>query len=244
MSEFKAAAAELRGTLGEIEARQSRKEYAQLLRDCHGLLAEARVGVLMELVQDTLLRLSSSQTLPEFCRSGFHFLMQVTLSEHSLFTLFFSKFDSDRTVALVVEPLGHALYDLLRPEIVALNEIEALCEVVDIVKGEIIDDRLARYGDQVASMRPFAARTLADTQERLIFSVQTCAHAPHRLLASSPVGSPVSSSKVLPLLAQADQNTTHRSPRALLRPPWPDSTAGSSVTRLADTGRAPRTLHS
>lgn len=51
VSEFKQAAAELRGILGEVEARQSRKEYAQLLRDCHGLLAEARVGVLMELVQ-------------------------------------------------------------------------------------------------------------------------------------------------------------------------------------------------
>lgn len=99
--------------------------------------------------------------------------MQVTLSEHALFSLFFHKLDSERAVALVVEPLGHALYDLLRPEVVVLNDMEALCDLVDIIKGEIIEDRLARHGEQAASMRPFAQRTLADTQERLIFCAQT-----------------------------------------------------------------------
>ena len=65
------------------------------------------------------------------------------------------------------------LYDLLRPEIVSLDGIDPLCEVVDIIKAEVLDEGLGRYGQKAASMRPFADRALADTQERLIFRVQT-----------------------------------------------------------------------
>lgn len=173
VSDFKTIAGELRGILSEVEARRGRKEYSQLLQDCYALLAETRVNLLIDYVQETLVKLSGSQSLAEFTRSGFHFLMQVTVAEHSLFSQFFSDFDEATSVGLVTDPLCTVLYDLLRPEIVSLNEIEALCEVVDIIKGELIEDRMTRYGDAVASMRPFAARALADTQERLIFSVQT-----------------------------------------------------------------------
>ena len=44
------------------------------------------------------------------------------MAEHALFGQFFSGFDEARTVALVVDPLCTVLYDLLRPEIVALNQ--------------------------------------------------------------------------------------------------------------------------
>jgi len=40
---FKAAASELKPILGEIESRSSRKEYAQILSECHSLFCEQRL---------------------------------------------------------------------------------------------------------------------------------------------------------------------------------------------------------
>ena len=98
MSDFKATALQLRGILGEVESRKSRKEYAQLLADCYAILADSRVALLSEYVQDSLTKLSASQRLPDFTRAGFHFLMQVTVAEHGLFSLFFCDFHEERTV--------------------------------------------------------------------------------------------------------------------------------------------------
>ena len=66
----------------------------------------------------------------------------MTGAEHALFARFFAADgppagggggggggeDAAAAVALVTEPLSTLLYDLLRPEVVALNDIDALCE--------------------------------------------------------------------------------------------------------------------
>ena len=61
------------------------------------------------------------------------------------------------------------LYDVLRPRFIHAADVEALCELVDIVRAEVLEEQLGRRGEAVAGLRPTVQRLLADIQERLIF---------------------------------------------------------------------------
>ena len=65
-------------------------------------------------------------------------LLQVCQLESQLFEQFFpgSK-DSLEQLAPLMEPLCTVLYDVLRPVVVQMQEVDELCELVDILKHEV-----------------------------------------------------------------------------------------------------------
>jgi hypothetical protein len=74
---FRAAAPELRALMEEMEGRAVRREYGQLLSDCHTLYCEQRLELLGQVVQDRLAEYSQAQSLTTTTRSGCAYLMQV-----------------------------------------------------------------------------------------------------------------------------------------------------------------------
>ncbi|MCO5557959.1 hypothetical protein L7F22_011533 [Adiantum nelumboides] len=98
----------------------------------------------------------------------------VCQSEHLLFDHFFSSSSSDTSnLAPLVDPLCTVLYDILRPKLIHEANLELLCELVEILKGEVLEEELGRRGDSVAGLKPTITRILADVQERLTFRAQT-----------------------------------------------------------------------
>jgi hypothetical protein len=65
------------------------------------------------------------------------------------------------------------LYDTLRPRLIYEGNIDSLCELVNILKAEVLAEQLSRPEDSVAGLRPIFQRILADVHERLAFCART-----------------------------------------------------------------------
>lgn len=65
------------------------------------------------------------------------------------------------------------MYDTLRPRLIYEGSIDSLCELVDILKVEVLGEQLSRRGESVAGLRPILQRILADVHERLAFCART-----------------------------------------------------------------------
>ncbi|OAE26098.1 hypothetical protein AXG93_4022s1100 [Marchantia polymorpha subsp. ruderalis] len=171
---FKAAASELKIIMEELESRGSRKEYAQVLTDCHTLYCEQRLSLVQGVVSQRLSEYAKKEALPSLTRSGCAYLMQVCQLEHQLFDHFFPTSSAEAaTLAPLVDPLCTALYDTLRPRMIHEADLDLLCELIDILKGEVLDEQIGRRGESVAGLRPTILRILGDVQERLTFRAQT-----------------------------------------------------------------------
>ncbi|KAL4556348.1 hypothetical protein LXL04_038997 [Taraxacum kok-saghyz] len=134
---------QLKPVVEEIERRSSRKEYVQILSECHRIYCEQRLSLVCQL-------------------------------EHQLFDHFFPSTSEDiSSLAPLVDPLCTFLYDTLRPKLIHETNLDGLCELVDILKIEVIGEHLSRRSESFAGIRPTLDRILADIHERLTFRAQT-----------------------------------------------------------------------
>lgn len=167
-----AAGSGLKGLLAGIQARTDRLEYARLLSDCQILYCDTRLQLVSGVTHDAILHMSS-QTLPVLVREGWGYLMQVCQYEHQLFDHFFPRAEPEgSSLAPLMDPLATILYDALRPQFIHLHALDELCEIVDILTHEVVEEQMGRRGEAVHPLRPVLHRTLADVQERLTFRAQ------------------------------------------------------------------------
>lgn len=167
---FKAAAGELKPVFEEIESKSSRKEYAQVLAEYHKLYCEQRLSLVKSIVQQRVSVFAKKEELPSLTRSGCAYLMQVCQLEHQLFDNFFPSSSADvSTLAPLLDPLCNYLYDTLRPKFIHEANLDCLCELVDILKVEVLGEQLSSRGESLAGLRPTLLRILADVHERLTF---------------------------------------------------------------------------
>ncbi|XP_073033506.1 conserved oligomeric Golgi complex subunit 3-like [Primulina eburnea] len=171
---FKAAANELKPVLEEIESRKLRKEYVQILTECHKLYCEQRLLLVKGIVQQRISEFAKREALPSLTRSGCAYLMQVCQLEHQLFDHFFPSSAEDvSSLAPLIDPLCTYLYDTLRPKLIHEANFDILCELVDILKVEVLGEQLSRRGESLVGLRPTLERILADVHERLTFRART-----------------------------------------------------------------------
>eukprot|EP00268_Persea_americana_P062426 TRINITY_DN80025_c0_g1_i1.p1 TRINITY_DN80025_c0_g1~~TRINITY_DN80025_c0_g1_i1.p1 ORF type:complete len:782 (+),score=145.88 TRINITY_DN80025_c0_g1_i1:239-2584(+) len=171
---FKAAAGELKSVFEEIESRSSRKEYTQVLSEYHRLYCEQRLSLVKGIVQQRISEFAKKEALPSLTRSGCAYLMQVCQLEHQLFDHFFPSTSADvSSLAPLLDPLCNYLYDTLRPKFIHEANLDCLCELVDILKVEVLGEQLSRRGESLAGLRPTLLRILADVHERLTFRART-----------------------------------------------------------------------
>ncbi|KAL6507108.1 Golgi transport complex subunit 3 [Orobanche hederae] len=171
---FKAAANELKPVLEEIESRKPRKEYVQILKECHKLYCEQRLSLVRGIVHQRISEFAKKEALPSLTRSGCAYLMQVCQLEHQLFDHFFPSSSEDvSNLAPLIDPLCTYLYDTLRPKLIHEANVDILCELVDILKVEVLTEQVSRRGESLAGLRPTLERILADVHERLTFRART-----------------------------------------------------------------------
>ncbi|KAL6496441.1 Golgi transport complex subunit 3 [Orobanche gracilis] len=186
---FKAAANELKPVLEEIESRKPRKEYVQILTECHKLYCEQRLSLVRGIVHQRISEFAKKEALPSLTRSGCAYLMQglvisatakgrttkhVCQLEHQLFDHFFPSSSEDvSNLSPLIDPLCTYLYDTLRPKLIHEVNVDILCELVDILKVEVLTEQVSRRGESLAGLRPTLERILADVHERLTFRART-----------------------------------------------------------------------
>ncbi|XVE97818.1 hypothetical protein REPUB_Repub03eG0051700 [Reevesia pubescens] len=171
---FEAAASELKPVLEEIESRTSRKEYLHILAECHKLYCEQRLSLIKGIVHLRISEFAKKEGLPSLTRSGCAYLMQVCQLEHQLFDHFFPSSSEDvSSLTPLIDPLSTYLYDTLRPKLIHETNVDFLCELVDILKVEVLGEQLSRRSESLAGLRPTLERILADIHERLTFRART-----------------------------------------------------------------------
>ncbi|KAK9101646.1 hypothetical protein Scep_025076 [Stephania cephalantha] len=171
---FEAAALELKPVLVEIESRSARKEYSQILAECHRLYCEQRLLLVRGIVHQRISEFAKKEALPSLTRSGCAYLMQVCHLEHQLFDHFFPASSGDAaSLAPLIDPLCTYLYDTLRPKLIHEANLDFLCEIVDILKIEVLGEQLSKRSDSLAGLQPTLHRILADIRERLTFRART-----------------------------------------------------------------------
>lgn len=71
---------------------------------------------------------------------------QVCRAEHQLFCRFFPSATKNLSVLTgsLMDPLGVILYDDLRPNLIQLHEVGQLCNVVEVLKNEVIEEQMSR----------------------------------------------------------------------------------------------------
>jgi len=72
-----------------------------------------------------------------------------------------------------VTPRSTYLYDTLRPKLIHETNVDLLCELVDILKVEVLGEQHSRRSESLAGLRPTLQRILADVHERLTFRART-----------------------------------------------------------------------
>lgn len=65
------------------------------------------------------------------------------------------------------------LYDTLRPKLIHEANLDTLCELVDILKVEVLGEKISRRSESLAGLRPTLDRILEDVQERLTFRARS-----------------------------------------------------------------------
>eukprot|EP00897_Mesotaenium_endlicherianum_P000101 jgi/Mesen1/10091/ME000074S09433 len=184
---FKTNSGNLKVVMEEIEGRAARKEYEQLLHDCHSVYCEQRLSLVCQQEHqlfDHFFPASSAESSnlsplidplgawQQAMRSG-----QPLPSPSPSPCLTPGSSLKSTCHCYPAMPCRAArctaLYDTLRPRIIHEADLDLLCELVDILRAEVLDEQLQRRGDTCAGLRPTVMRTLADVQERLIFRGQT-----------------------------------------------------------------------
>ncbi|KAK1551215.1 hypothetical protein Q3G72_032182 [Acer saccharum] len=94
--------------------------------------------------------------------------------EHQLLDHFFPSSSEDiSSLTPLIDPLSTYLYDTLRPKLIHETNVDLLCELVDILKVEVLGEQLSRRSESLAGLRPTLERILADVHERLTFRART-----------------------------------------------------------------------
>ncbi|MED6126914.1 Golgi transport complex subunit 3 [Stylosanthes scabra] len=145
-----------------------------MLAECHKLYCEQRLSLIRNIVHRRISEFSKKESLPSLTRSGCAYLLQVCQLEHQLFDHFFPASSKDvSSLAPLMDPLSTYLYDTLRPKLVHETNIDFLCELVDILKVEVLGEQTSRKSESLAGLHPTFERILADVHERLTFRART-----------------------------------------------------------------------
>ncbi|XP_026457270.1 conserved oligomeric Golgi complex subunit 3-like [Papaver somniferum] len=135
---------------------------------------KAAAGEIKSIVHQRISEFAKKEELPSLTRSGCAYLVQVCLHEHQLFVHFFPSSSEDvSSLSPLIDPLSTYLYDTLRPKLIHEENLDFLCELVDILKVKVLGEQLSARSDSLAGLRPTLERILAYVHERLTFRART-----------------------------------------------------------------------
>ena len=179
---FRSAISNLRPLMVEVDSRtrlggvtSNKKEYAQVISDCRAIYCEQRTALILDFVKLRISEYSTEVSLSAFIRAGCAYFLQVCRAERELFESAFPLESSDIVSSMwtLMEPIGAALHDAIRPRYIALNDVYFLAELVDLLSEEVMEEQLGKHGETGDVMRPFVQALLGDIRERLVFRAQS-----------------------------------------------------------------------
>jgi hypothetical protein len=79
---------------------------------------------------------------------------------------------ADASLSSMQEELCGALVDVLRPHVLGIRSLDVLCDVVTVLRDEVLGELAAPRGPTLAALGRVVAGFLGDVQERIVFRAQ------------------------------------------------------------------------
>ncbi|GMF26623.1 unnamed protein product [Phytophthora fragariaefolia] len=80
--------------------------------------------------------------------------------------------DNENAFERLIFQLSGLLYNTVRPQFLAQKDLEVLCEVIQVLRGEVIEASITPRAALVGNAEPVMHRMIQDAQERLILCMQ------------------------------------------------------------------------
>eukprot|EP00743_Colponemidia_sp_Colp-15_P007094 GILK01007653.1.p1 GENE.GILK01007653.1~~GILK01007653.1.p1 ORF type:complete len:792 (+),score=101.49 GILK01007653.1:44-2377(+) len=170
---FRASASSIKRLTEELEKRVSiNTDFANTLWECQECYYQERLSLLSNPMKENFALIASNNDLSTALRSSCSYLLSVCHQEFQLFHAFFPTSSANEGLWGLMEGLGAGLYDNIHPLVIQQTEVDALCELVEVLRTEVIEEQLETKGETLSALYSLFHRLLQDVQERLIYRTQ------------------------------------------------------------------------
>lgn len=171
--QFRAAIEFLQPMIHEIELRSNKSEYSVFIMDCFDCYVQQRNALIYRTVQAKVQSLSQTQDLKAYVRDGCGYMLRICSEEDELFKHFFSCDMVLPGYRSFISSFCDLVYEGLRSMLIHENKIGVLCDVIDILRTEVLGDGTMPRGASTSSFEPIVHHMIQDVQERLIYRSST-----------------------------------------------------------------------
>jgi conserved oligomeric Golgi complex subunit 3 len=162
---FRVSIEPLRPIISEMNKKSNHLQI--YLMDCFDCYYQKRNILLNEIVTEKIKSLISEGNLINLVRVGCSYLIQTYIQEIQLFENFFK--NENLEIISLLENYSNFLYEGLRSLIIKVNDIEILCDIILILRNEILNEAIKPRQIFLDSFSRIVHKMQQDVQERLIF---------------------------------------------------------------------------
>eukprot|EP01080_Neovahlkampfia_damariscottae_P007241 gene7241-11559_t len=164
---FRISIEKLKPILNEINKKSKNKNFQIFLMDCYECYYEKRNSLLYEIISEKLKFLIKEENLTNLVRIGCSYLIQTYVQEIQLFENFFK--NENLEIISLLGIYSNFLYEGLRSLVLKVNDINILCDIILILRNEILIEAIKPREKFLFSFSKTVHRMQQDVQERLIF---------------------------------------------------------------------------
>ncbi|KAL9658373.1 hypothetical protein ABK040_015693 [Willaertia magna] len=198
--DFKQNLEKIKNLIETLEGKSYRREYHVFLTDCLECYLQQRYNLLYLVVSNQLIYLfqtclnnNSPSSINNnvvngqvkgdlFIRNGCKYMIEIYLQEQLLFQYFFKDERKKSRFSLFMNNITNLLYERIRELIIKENRFDTLCNFIEILRNEILQDSLNNRMNNnttivnstlnsvvLISFEPIVHAMIQDIQERLIY---------------------------------------------------------------------------
>ena len=155
------------------------------LFECEKIYFQYREPIILPMISATLEKWMETNQVNDLVRNGASYLLRILHLEYELYRDFFfgdehvesryvgaNESDKDHMFENMADNFGNVLYDSARPVILSQHDVDSLCDLIHILKTEIIEGQLEGNRYNVHAMENITLQLLQDVQERLVYRVE------------------------------------------------------------------------
>ena len=163
----------------------SEQDHYDPVFDCEKVYFQYREPIVLPLISTTFEKLMEVNRVDDLVRNGASYLLRILQLEYDLYRDFFfgdenienryadsNDSDKDNMFESMADNFGSVLYDTARPVILSQHDVDLLCDLIHILKTEIIEGQLTGHRYNVHAMENITLQLLRDVQERLVYRVE------------------------------------------------------------------------
>ncbi|ETW04319.1 hypothetical protein, variant 1 [Aphanomyces invadans] len=180
--QFHAAAPACQALTRHLDQRDTIPGNESYLPDVLDTYVSVRTQLLTPVVVAYLTSVNQNVDIVSLLRIGCQYMVRLCHAEYTLFRHVFAaaptapvlqvEDQDENAFQRMIFQLSYTLYHTVRPRMIQQHNLEVLCEIVEVLRSEVIDTHIRPRGDAAEAVEPVVGRMIGDAQERLILCTQ------------------------------------------------------------------------